>query len=78
MSCYEERIKKAVELMGKHGLDVILLTKPANMFYLIGDGRLCAYAMITRKGKLGLGVPKTDLDDVRSLTRVDHVVGFDV
>lgn len=77
MSFYEQRIKRAGELMEKHGLDAILLTKPANMFYLTGDGRLCAYAMITRDGKVGLGVPKTDLEDVKSLTRVDHVVGFD-
>jgi Xaa-Pro aminopeptidase len=77
MSFYKERIKRAGELMGKHGLDVIILTKPANMFYLTGDGRLCAYAMITRDGKVGLGVPKTDLEDAKSLARVDYTVGFD-
>ena len=46
------------------GLDVLLLTKPANMFYLTGDGRLCAYAMITQDGKVALGVP-TDVEDVK-------------
>ena len=42
MSLYEERIKRAGELMDKYGLDAILLTKPANMFYLTGDGRVTA------------------------------------
>jgi Xaa-Pro aminopeptidase len=38
--------------MRHQGLDVLLLTKPSNMFYLTGDGRLCEYAMITQDGKL--------------------------
>ena len=38
--------------MKSTNLDVLLLTKPSNMFYLTGDGRLCAYAMITQKGKV--------------------------
>ena len=58
-------------------LDVLLLRKPSNMFYLTGDGRLCAYAMITRKEKVGLGVPQTDVKDVRSLAYFDHIVGFE-
>ena len=41
------------------GLDVLLLAKPANMAYLTGDGRLCAYAMISKEGKVALGVPST-------------------
>jgi len=32
-------------------LSALLLTKPANMFYLTGDGRLCAYAMITQDSR---------------------------
>jgi Xaa-Pro aminopeptidase len=59
------------------GLDVLLLTKPSNMYYLTGDGRLCAYAMITREGKVALGVPQTDLEDVKGLARFDHLVGFE-
>lgn len=35
---------------GDAGLDVLLLTKPANMQYLTGDGRLCAYAMVSKDG----------------------------
>ena len=49
--------------MKKAGLDALLLTKPANMFYLTGDGRLCAFAMITIDGKVALGVPQTDVID---------------
>ena len=42
-----ERLKRCSQLMTEAGLNVLLLTKPSNMFYLTGDGRLCAYAMIT-------------------------------
>ena len=47
-------------------IDILLLNKPANMFYLTGDGRLCSYAMITQDGKVALGVPQTDVEDVES------------
>jgi Xaa-Pro aminopeptidase len=59
------------------GLNVLLLTKPANMFYLTGDGRLCAFAMITQDGKVAMGVPQTDVQDVMRLAQCDRVVGFD-
>ncbi len=73
----QKRLEKCRRLMNTAGFDVILLTKPANMSYLTGDGRLCAYAMITQKGDVGLGVPQTDVEDVRHLARFDHIVGFD-
>ena len=47
------------------------------MFYLTGDGRLCAYAMITQKGKVALGVPQTDVKDVKSLAYFNYLVGFE-
>jgi Xaa-Pro aminopeptidase len=59
------------------GLDVLLLTKPSNMLYLTGDGRLCAYTMVTQDGKVALGVPSTDVDDVSQLAYFDHVTGFE-
>jgi len=59
------------------GLDVLLLAKPANMAYLTGDGRLCAYAMITKEGQVALGVPSTDVEDVKSLACFDHITGFE-
>ena len=63
--------------MKEAGLNVHLLTKPSNMFYLTGDGRLCAYAMITQDEKVALGVPQTDVEDVKNLAHFDHIVGFD-
>jgi Xaa-Pro aminopeptidase len=74
---YPERIKRCNRLMKEAGLSVLLLTKPSNMFYLTGDGRLCAYAMITQGGKVALGVPQTDVMDVKQLAQFDHIVGFD-
>ena len=63
--------------MKSANLEVLLLTKPSNMFYLTGDGRLCAFAMITQNGKVALGVPQTDVRDVKSLAYFDHLVGFE-
>jgi len=77
MSVYRDRIKTAGRLMEEHGFDAIILTKPANMFYLTGDGRLCAYAMITRDGKVAMGVPQTDVEDVKSAATSDDIVGFE-
>jgi Xaa-Pro aminopeptidase len=74
---YQERLEKCCRLMQAAGLDALLLTKPANMFYLTGDGRLCAYAMITQQGQVALGVPITDVEDVKQLARFDHIVSFD-
>lgn len=72
-----ERLERCTRLMKTAGLDALLLTKPANMFYLTGDGRLCAYAMITQEGEVALGVPSTDVEDVGRLARFDHIVGFE-
>ncbi|MBI4758331.1 MAG: aminopeptidase P family protein [Chloroflexi bacterium] len=74
---YQERLGGCSRLMKAAGLDVLLLTKPANMFYLTGDGRLCAYAMITQEGQVALGVPMTDVEDVKQLAHFDHIVGFE-
>ena len=63
--------------MKASGFDALLLTKPANMFYLTGDGRLCAYAMIARDGRVALGVPMTDVEDVRALAHFDLIAGFE-
>ncbi len=74
---YQARLEKCSAMMKQAGLDVLLLTKPSNMFYLTGDGRLCAYAMITQDGKVALGVPSTDVADVKALARFDEIVGFE-
>jgi Xaa-Pro aminopeptidase len=63
--------------MKEAGFNALLLTKPSNMFYLTGDGRLCAYAMITLEGEVAMGVPQTDVEDVMKLAHCKRVVGFD-
>ena len=74
---YQERLARCSAAMEEQGLDMLLLTKPANMFYLTGDGRLCAYAMVTRQGQVALGVPKTDVEDVRRSAHFDTMHGFE-
>jgi Xaa-Pro aminopeptidase len=74
---YKLRLERCGSLMKAAGLDVLLLTKPSNMFYLTGDGRLCAYAMVTQEGEVALGVPQTDIEDVKKLACFDHIVGFE-
>jgi len=74
---YLKRLGQCARRMKDIGLDVLLLTKPSNMFYLTGDGRLCAYAMISREGKVALGVPSTVVADVTGLAHFDHIMGFE-
>lgn len=74
---YRARLERCGRLMEEAELDALLLTKPANMFYLTGDGRLGAYAMITQEGRVALGVPVTDVEDVRQLAHFDHIAGFE-
>ncbi len=62
---FQNRLEQCSHLMEEVGLDVLILTKPSNMFYLTGDGRLCAYAMVNKSGKVALGVPQTDVEDVK-------------
>src|SRR3989304_572097 len=74
---YQKRLEKCSQLMKKADIDALLLTKPANMAYLTGDGRLCAYAMITQEGKIALGVPSPGVEDVRKLADFDEIAGFE-
>lgn len=74
---YRTRIERCTTMMKESGVDALLLTKPSNMYYLTGDGRLCAYAMITLDGKVAIGVPKTDIEDVKQCGQFDHIVGFE-
>ena len=57
---FKKRLEKCRRLMKAAEIDVLLLARPANMFYLTGDGRLCAYAIITKDGEVAPGVPQTD------------------
>lgn len=74
---YAQRVARCAALMREHDLDVLLLTKPANMFFLTGDGRLCAFAMISKEGRVALGVPSTDVADVSRLATFDQIAGFE-
>jgi len=56
---YAERVRRASSLMAKAELDAVLLTKPQNMLYLAGDGRLCAFTIVSKTGATYVGVPKT-------------------
>lgn len=77
MSIHRKRIQKATKLMTQKGLDLIILINPANMFYLTGNGRLCAYAMVTANGDVAIGAPQTDIEDIKSKAIFDHVAGFE-
>ncbi len=74
---FRERIRRAGELMEKVSLDAILLTKPSNMSYIVGDGRLCAFAIVSRTGATYVGVPKTDVEDTKRYCASDHILGFE-
>jgi len=74
---YDERIAKCTQKMKNEGMDVILLTKPSNMFYLTGDGRLCAYTLITSDGEVAIGVPQTDKEDVTDLAWFNYIATFE-
>ena len=71
------RLEQAGRYMNDAGLDALLLTRPSNMSYLTGDGRLCAYAMINQEGKVAMGVPSTDVADVTALAHFDQIAGFE-
>lgn len=73
---FKERLARAATLMKEAGLDAILLTKPQNMLYLVGDGRLCAFTIVTKEGLTFVGVPKTDLEDVKQSCASDRIFGF--
>jgi len=74
---FKGRLKRASVLMEGAGLDAILLTKPQNMTYLVGDGRLCAFTIVTKQGDTYVGVPKTDLEDVKKSCASERILGFE-
>jgi Xaa-Pro aminopeptidase len=74
---HKKRIEKCNQLMKKNDIDILLLTKPSNMYYMTGDGRLCAYIMINREGQVAIGIPKTDEEDVRNSASFDYITTFE-
>jgi len=73
---HQERVTRAAELMRAASIGGLLLTKPANLFYLTGASELCAYAIVSQEGQVALGVPFIDLDDVSSRAQFDQITGF--
>jgi len=74
---FKDRLRRAAGLMEKAGLDAILLTKPQNLTYLLGDGRLCAFGIVAKTGSNYIGVPKTDVEDVKKSCASEHIIGFE-
>ncbi len=73
----KERLERCKQHMKEAKLDVMILTKPSNMFYLTGDGKLCSYVMVTGNAEVAIGVPKTDTSDVRGRARFEVLEGFE-
>lgn len=74
---FKGRRERCIDAMKAAGCNLLLLAKPSNMYYLTGDGRLCAYVMVTDQGKVVSGVPRTDVDDAKQVAYCDQVEGFD-
>lgn len=73
---YTARCQAACELMAERGIDALVLTKPANLKYLTGDGRPCTLTLLTQAGNLVITVPQTDVADVRQTVPIADVRGF--
>ena len=63
---YQERLRKSNRLMKEAGPRVPLHTKPPNMFFLTGDGRLCVSAKIPQEDKVALEDPQSDVKNEKS------------
>jgi len=76
-SVFKQRVVNCARAMKREDQDVLLLTKPSNMYYLTGDGRLCAFVMISSDQQVAIGVPQTDVEDVTDLAYFDHINSFE-
>ncbi|MDR3577699.1 MAG: Xaa-Pro peptidase family protein [Anaerolineaceae bacterium] len=74
---YQKRVAKCTTMMHKDEFDVLLLTGRSNLFYLTGDYRTNAFALITQSGKVALGVPETEIADAQTCARCDFLDGFE-
>jgi Xaa-Pro aminopeptidase len=73
---YRARWSRAATLMDEHGIDALVLMKPANLAYLTGDGRPCSLALFATDGRLVVTAPTCDLPSVRRLSQATDVRGF--
>ena len=76
-SVFSKRVEKCTQVMKDQEIDVLLLTKPSNMYYLTGDGRLCAFTMVNSDKQVAVGVPQTDVEDVTELAQFNHISAFE-
>jgi len=74
---YQKRLTKCTLMMRSEEFDVLLVTSRSNLFYLTGDNRTIAYALVTQSGKVALGVPMTDLSDAQTSAHFDLLDGFE-
>jgi len=73
---YKDRVRRCCRLMRTANLDVLLLTKPPTCSTLPEMAVYAPMRMITQKGKVALGVPQTDVKDVKSLAYFNCLVGL--
>ncbi|WP_245178267.1 Xaa-Pro peptidase family protein [Cupriavidus sp. AcVe19-1a] len=73
---YAARWQRAAALMEQHGVDALLLMKPANLAYLTGDGRPCALALLTRTLHCVVAVPACDLTSIRRTSVATELRSF--
>jgi len=45
--------------------------------YLVGDGRLYAFTIVSKEGAAYYGVLKTDLEDVKKSCSSEHILSFE-
>jgi Xaa-Pro aminopeptidase len=53
----------------------MFVMKPANLRYLLGDGRPCALAVVTASGEVILAVPECDVPSVRLVAHASEIRG---
>lgn len=73
---FASRWRRASVLMERHGIDAVFLMKPANLFYLTGDGRPCTLGLLTRSGRCVVTVPACDVRSVRSASAATEIRAF--
>ena len=57
--------------------DILILTRPASVFYFTGARMRGAFAMVTKQGEGALGVPVSDQREARAAAVFDYLRTFD-
>ncbi len=61
----------------KNRFDVLILMRPANVFYCTGATSPGSYVMVTKQGEAALGVPASDEAQARAAATFDYIKPFD-